>query len=133
LLDLGVEVVRQETDVRAASVLERASAPGTPGLLVLEQLEVVPVAGQVREPDVRAGDARDLLDVAALDLAVRDELEAEVAVEVQRGLEVGDRQREVMYPRDQDEPPSRYVVVWGTLQRCPTRRRDMGWAARGRR
>ena len=53
---------------------------------------------------MHAGDARDLLHVVALDLAVGDQLEAEVAVEGDRPVDVGDRQGEVVDACDQGRP-----------------------------
>ena len=97
---LGVEVVGQEAEVCAADILESASAVGSARLLVLEQLEVVAEAAQVRDPDVRAGNARDALHVVTLDLAVGDDLEAEVAVEGDRPVDVGDRERKVVDAMD---------------------------------
>src|SRR5581483_4313533 len=86
-------------------------------LPVLEQLDVVPEPGQVDEADVRARDARDLLDVAALDLPVGDEREAEAAVEVERAVGVGDRQREVVDARDHSECLRRRMCLEETLKR----------------
>ena len=109
-LDVGVDVVGHDVDVGAADILEASGSGLRAGPLVLEELEVVAVAGEVCEPYVRSFHARDLLDVVALDLAVRDELESEVAVEGKRALQVGDRQREVMYPRDHSELRVAYRV-----------------------
>ena len=84
----------------AADVLEIARAGGAARALVLEQLEVVAEAGEVRDPDVRVGDAGDHLVRSPRRPPDRRRARSRTPVEGQRAVDVGDAQREMVHARD---------------------------------
>jgi hypothetical protein len=62
----------------ASDVMEAARASCAARPAVLEQLEVVAETGEVRDSHVRIGNSRHHLHVVPFDLAIGDELEAEL-------------------------------------------------------
>ena len=89
-LEVGVEVVGDEAQVRRPGVVRPACSRLAARLEVLEELEVEAVALQVHDAHAGARYADDLLDVAArLDHPVREQAHAEVvAVEGERAVSV---------------------------------------------